>query len=311
MRLLVIAALLAPSAAAQIVDTARISGIVHDASGGRVVSAKIMVRHDNTEAAVALLSSNEGEYVTPPLPPGDYELKVEAIGFSPFIRHVHLEVAQRALIDAVLNVGAANETMEVRGVAPLLEGESSTLSNERTETAVKNLPLNGRNFAELMGLTAGVVDVNTQLTGLLPLASSRGETNYSVNGLRSEENHFLVDGIGNNLNHGALGIIIYPPIDAVQEFRIETSVADARYGYGGGGTINLVIKSGSSKYHGDIFDFVRNSDLDARNFFDKLKPGFRMNQFGGTFGGPVRPGKDPRAFFFADYEGTRTNQALT
>ena len=92
---------------------------------------------------------------------------------------------------------------------------------------------------------------------------------------------------------------------------METSVADARFGYGGGGTINLVIKSGASKYHGSVFEFLRNADVDARNFFDKLKPVFRMNQFGGTFSGPMRAGKGPRTFFFADYEGTRTNQALT
>jgi hypothetical protein len=311
MKPLFVAVLCAVGTAAQIVDTARISGTVRDPSGARIAAAKISVRSETTEWALSLLSSNEGGYITPPLPPGDYELKVEANRFSPLIQHVHLEVAQRESIDVTLKLGKANEAIEVKGAATLLEAESSTLSNERAETAVKNLPLNGRNFAKLMGLTAGVMDVNTQLTGFLPLASSRGETNYSVNGLRSEENHFLVDGIGNNADNGGLGIVIYPPIDAVQEFRMETSVADARFGHGGGGTINLVFKSGSSKYHGSVFEFLRNSDLDARNFFDKRKPVFRMNQFGGTFSGPVRAGKDPRTFFFADYEGTRTNQALT
>ncbi|HKA00877.1 MAG TPA: TonB-dependent receptor, partial [Candidatus Solibacter sp.] len=151
----------------------------------------------------------------------------------------------------------------------------------------------------------------TQLTGLLPLAAARGETSYSVNGLRSEENQFLIDGISNNENHVGLGVVMYPPIDAVQEFRMETSAADARYGHGGAGTVNLVIKSGTRKYHGDLFEFARNSALDARNFFDQLKPAFRMNQFGGTFGGPFRAGKEPRTFFFTDYEGARTDQALT
>lgn len=311
MKFLFLTALLASGAAAQIVDTGRISGIVQDSSGARIASAKISVRSETTGSAIALLSSNEGAYVTPPLPPGDYELKVGAIGFSPLILHVHLEVAQHASVPVTLNVGAASEALEVKGAAPLLEAESSTLSNERTETAVKNLPLNGRNFAELMGLTAGVINVHTQLTGILPLAAERGDTSYSVNGLRAEENHFLIDGISNNDNHVGLGLIVYPPMDAVQEFRMETSVADARYGHGGGGTVNLIVKSGTSRYHGEVFEFLRNSDLDARNFFDKSRPGFRMNQFGATFGGPVRPGKDPRTFFFADYEGNRTDQALT
>jgi hypothetical protein len=311
MKLLFLTAFIASGAAAQIVDTARISGIVQDSSGARIARARISVRSETTGSVATLLSSSEGAYVTPPLPPGNYELSIEAIGFSPLIGHIHLEVAQHASRDFILNVGAANETIDVKGARPLLEAQSSTLSNERTETAVQNLPLNTRNFAELMGLTAGVINVHTQLTGVLPLAAERGDTSYSVNGLRAEENHFLIDGISNNDNHVGLGLILYPPIDAVQEFRMETSAADARYGHGGGGTVNLVIKSGTSRYHGDVFEFLRNSNLDARNFFDNSKPGFRMNQFGATFGGPVRAGKDPRTFFFADYEGNHTNQSLT
>jgi hypothetical protein len=296
---------------AQIVDVARISGLVQDASGARIASAKVTVRSQATEWTLSVLTSNEGVYVTPPLVPGSYELRVEATGFAPRIQQVRLEVAQHLSADVTLNVGAANETIEVKGSAPLLETESSALSNERTEDAVRDLPLNGRNFAELMGLTAGVMNVHTQLTGTLPLAAERGESSYSVNGLRAEENHFLIDGISNNENHIGLSMVLLPPIDAVQEFRMETSAADARYGHGGGGTVNLVIKSGTSRYHGGVFEFIRNSSLDARNFFDQSKPAFRLNQFGATFGGPVRPGKDPRTFFFADYEGARTYQALT
>jgi len=236
---------------------------------------------------------------------------VEAKGFAPLIRQVHVEVAQHPSVDVALNLGAANETIEVRAAAPLLESESSTLSNDRSEKDVRDLPLKVRNFAELMGLTAGVINVHTQLTGTLPLAAERGESSYSVNGLRAEENHFLIDGISNNENHVGLSMVLLPPIDAVQEFRMETSAADARYGHGGGGTVNLVTKSGTSRYHGGVFEFFRNSSLDSRNFFDQSKPAFRLSQFGATFGGPMRPGKDPRSFFFADYEGARTNQALT
>jgi hypothetical protein len=303
--------LLLSSAAAQIVDVARISGLVQDSTGARIPAAKISVRSQSTEWTLSVITSIEGVYVTPPLAPGDYELKVEAKGFAQLIRQIHVEVAQHLSVDVALNLGAANETIEVRAAAPLLESESTTLSNERSEKDVRNLPLNGRNFAELMGLTAGVMNVHTQLTGILPLAAERGESSYSVNGLRAEENHFLIDGISNNENHVGLSMVLLPPIDAVQEFRMETSAADARYGHGGGGTVNLVIKSGTSRYHGDIFEFIRNSSLDGRNFFDRSKPAFRLNQFGATFGGPVRPGKNPRTFFFADYEGARTNQALT
>jgi Carboxypeptidase regulatory-like domain/TonB dependent receptor len=305
------AVLLISSAAAQIVDTARITGVIRDSSGARISSATVSFRSEATGLSFSLRSNSEGLYITPPLSPGNYELKVQAAGFSSLIQRVHIELAQRASVDFTLNVGAVNEIVEVRAAAPLLESESSALSNERTEADVENLPLNGRNFAELMGLTAGVVDTNTQFQGLLPLSAARGDTNYSVNGLRPEENHFVIDGISNNENHNGVGLIIFPPIDAVQEFRQETSVADARYGHGGGGTINLIFKSGTSKYHGSVFEFLRNADLDARNFFDRSKPPFRLNQFGGTFSGPIGNRKDPRTFFFTDYEGTRRDQGLT
>ena len=308
---LCIGAVLMSSATAQIVDTARISGVIRDSSGARISSATVSFRNQATGSSFGLRSNSEGLYITPPLAPGDYELKVQAVGFSSLIQQVHLELAQRASVDFTLNVGPTNETVEVRAPAPLLESESSTLSNERTEVDVVNLPLNGRNFAKLMGLTAGVVATNTQFQGLLALAGARGDTSYSVNGLRSEENHFLIDGISDNENHNGLGVIIFPPVDAVQEFRQETSVADARYGHGGGGTINLIFKSGTSKYHGSLFEFLRNADLDARNFFDKSKPAFHLNQFGATFGGPIGNRKDPHTFFFVDGEGTRRDQGLT
>lgn len=127
------------------------------------------------------------------------------------------------------------------------------------------------------------------------------------------ENRFLLDGIGDNENHNGLGVVVFPPVDAVQEFSEETTDADARYGRGDGGTINAVYKSGTNQYHGEGFDFLRNSALDSKNYFDNgAKPGFRMNQFGATFGGPLLPKqKNPKTFFFADYAGQRTLQSLT
>ena len=310
-RFSVVLVLLAKLSVGQSVDTARVTGVVHDSSGAVISAAKVSVRSDATGSTYTVQSDGQGLYVTPPLPPGDYGVKFEAPGFSATIERLHLEVAQKATLDVTLTLGATQQTVEVQATAPLLEAETSTLSNVRTETAVKNLPLNGRNFAELMGLTAGVVDAHTQLTGTLALSAARGETSYSVNGLRPEENHFLLDGISDNENHNGLGVILFPPVDAVQEFRQETSVPDARYGHGGGGTVNLVFKSGTEQYHGDLFEFLRNSDFDASNFFDKTRPAFRMNQFGATFGGPLVPVKDPKTFFFIDYQGTRKIQGLT
>jgi hypothetical protein len=239
-------------------------------------------------------------------------VEFESAGFGKVQEHLRLEVGQRAAADAVLAVGnAGTQTVTVEATNELLESETSTVSNLRSEEAVKDLPLNGRNFAELLGLGAGVVPAQTQIVSV-PYAQQRGPSSYAFNGLRYQENHLLLDGIGDNENHNGLGVVIFPPIDAVQEFSEETTDADARYGRGNAGTINLIYKSGSNHYHGELFEFFRNSALDAKNYFDKAaKPGFKMNEFGATFGGPLLTRNDPHTFFFADYSGQRTRQGLT
>jgi hypothetical protein len=295
---------------AQTVDTGRISGVVRDSSGAVVAAAVITVQNQSTGWSEKLASDAEGRFVSPPLPAAEYDVEVQAPGFAKVVEHLHLEVAQRAVLEIGLSPGDVKESVTVEAEAALLDAESSTLSNLRTEAAVQNLPMNGRNFAELMGLAPGVVPAQSQLSGAPPLTQARGETGYSVNGLRMEDNHFLLDGISDNENHNGLGIILFPPMDAVEQFREETSVPDARYGRGGG-TVNLIFKSGTEHFHGDVFEYLRNSDLDAKNFFDKSKPSFRLNQFGATLGGPLGWSKDPKTFFFVDYEGQRIAQGLT
>ena len=314
-RLLTLAALLAsaalPQLRAQIVETGTITGIVHDKSGAVIASAHVTIRNAATGLANNSVTDPQGLYVSPPLPPGDYSLEFEASGFSKLQEHVRLEVGQRVAADGVLNIGEASQTVTVEATTQLLESETSTVSNLRTEEAVKDLPLNGRNFAELLGLGAGVVPAQTQIVSI-PYAQQRGPSSYAFNGLRYQENRLLLDGIGDNENHNGLGVVIFPPIDAVQEFSEETSDADARYGRGNAGTINLIYKSGTAQYHGEVFEFLRNSALDAKNYFDRAaKPGFKMNEFGGTFGGPLFSRRDPKTFFFADYSGQRTRQGLT
>ena len=170
--------------------------------------------------------------------------------------------------------------------------------------------MNGRNFAELVGLGAGAVPAQTQLRVLY--TQQRGPSSYAFNGLRYQENRLLLDGIGDNENHNGLAVVIFPPIDAIQEFSEETTDADARYGRGNGGTINLVFKSGTDKYHGEIFEFLRNDALNAKNYFATLgKPPLRQNEFGGTFGGPLFNRQNPQTFFFVDYSGKRLAQGLT
>src|ERR1700722_6523729 len=300
-----------PQLRAQIVESGTITGVVRDHSGAIIVKAHVNIRNAATGLTSATVTDAQGLYVSPPLDPGDYYVEFEASGFGNIKEHVRLEVGQRAAVDAILTVGQATQTVTVEATNQLLESETSTVSNLRTEEAVKDLPLNGRNFAELLGLGAGVVPAQTQIQSI-PYAQQRGPSSYAFNGLRFQENRLLLDGIGDNENHNGLGVIIFPPIDAVQEFSEETTDADARYGRGNAGTINLVYKSGTNRYHGELFEFLRNSALDAKNYFDKAaKPGFKMNEFGGTFGGPLFRRQDPKTFFFADYSGQRTRQGLT
>ncbi|MDR3724383.1 MAG: TonB-dependent receptor [Terracidiphilus sp.] len=293
------------------VEKGVITGVVSDVSGAVLIKANVSLTNLATHLVTVTRTDNAGIFVSPPLTPGDYEVRIEAQGLAPAVKKGRLEVAQRLRVDAVLAVASASQTVEVDATTIQFDTETSTLSNLRTEQAVHDLPLNGRNFAELLGLGAGVVPGQAQLTSSIPYTQQRGPTSYGVNGLRMTENRLLLDGIGDNENHNGLGVIIFPPIDAVEEFREETSNPDARFGRFSGGVINLVYKSGTSQYHGEVFDFLRNSALDAKNYFDASKPGFRLNSFGATLGGPVWRKKNPQTFFFADYAGQRESQGLT
>ncbi len=296
---------------AQIVETGTITGVVRDPSGAVISRAQVAIQNVATGVTTNLETDSDGLYVSPPLKPGDYSVNFEAPGFGKVQERVRLEVGQRAAADAALQVGNASTTLTVEATNSLLETETSTVSNLRTEEAVKDLPLNGRNFAELVGLGAGAVPAQTQIVSI-PYTQQRGPTSYAFNGLRFQENRLLLDGIGDNENHNGLAVVIFPPIDAIQEFSEETTDADARFGRGNGGTINLVFKSGGNRFHGEVFEFLRNSDLDAKNFFDTAaKPPFHMNEFGGTIGGPLFSLSNPRTFFFADYSGQQTRQGLT
>ncbi len=294
------------------VERGVITGSVKEGTGAIVQGAAVTLRNESTGLLTVTSTNGEGIYVSPPLIPGEYVVKITAPGFDGSIKHVRLAVGQRLSVDATLIVGPATQSVEVKAETVQFDTDTATVSNLRTEEAVHNLPLNGRNFAELLGLGAGVVPGQSQMAGFIPYAQQRGPTAYAINGQRMTDNRFLLDGIGDNENHNGLGVVIFPPIDAVEEFREQTTDADARYGRAAGGVINLVFKSGTSHYHGEVFEFFRNSALDAKNYFDSgAKPPFRMNTFGATFGGPVFPAKDPKTFFFVDYAGQRTSQGLT
>ena len=296
------------------VETGTISGLVRDASGGAIPAAPVILKDELTGLATQLLTNQAGLYVSPPLRTGSYQVEVRAKGFDVAARRVQLDVSNRLEVDFDLAVGSVTETVSVTEMASVLQTETSTLSNLRTEKAIQDLPLNSRNFAQLITLSTSAMPAQSQNTGS-PITMKRGVTGVSVNGTRLEENNFLLDGIVNNENHNGLGVLIFPSIDAVEEFRLESSAANAQFGRGGGGTVNLTYKSGGKNYHGGLFEFVRNSAFDAKNFFDNPSlpiPPFRLNQFGGFIGGRVNPrSKDPKTFFFFDYQGSRIRQAQT
>ena len=294
------------------VEKGVITGTVKESTGSVVDGAQVTLQNEATGRPTVTSTNREGIYVSPPLSPGDYDVRITASGFAGSVQHVRLAVGQRLSVDAILSIGPSSESVEVQSSTIQFDTDTATVSNLRSEEAVHNLPLNGRNFAELLGLGAGVVPGQSQMAGFIPYAQQRGPTAYAINGQRMTDNRFLLDGIGDNENHNGLGVVIFPPIDAVEEFREQTTDADARYGRAAGGVINLVFKSGTSHFHGEAFEFLRNSALDAKNYFDGgAKPPFHMNTFGATLGGPVFPGKDPRTFFFVDYAGQHTSQGLT
>jgi hypothetical protein len=303
---------LASVLSAQIVETGVITGVVRDNTGAIIQKAHVTVRNDGTGLTTKTATDSQGIFVSPPLNPGNYSVEIESPGFSTEVEHVRLEVGHRVSADADLKVGTAAETVEVQAAGELLETESSSVSNLRSEEQVKDLPLNGRNFAELVGLGAGAVPAQTQIANI-PYTQQRGSTSFAFNGLRYQENRLLLDGIGDNENHNGLAVVIFPPIDAIQAFSEETTDADARYGRGNGGTINLAFKSGTDKYHGGVFEFFRNDDLNARNYFaTSVKPPLRQNEYGATFGGPLFYHQaNPKTFFFADYSGQRLVQGQT
>jgi len=311
------AVLAATALRAQIVETGTITGVVKDHTGAVIPNAKVSIQNASTGITTNTTSDSQGIYVTPPLHPGDYKVIVEYPGFSKVEEHVRLEVGQRVAADATLAIGTAAETIEVQTNSELLETESSSVGNLRTEEAVRDLPLNGRNFNELFSLGAGAIPTTTQSVSI-PYTQQRGPSYFAINGSRPQENRTLLDGIGDNENHNSM-TAVFPPIDAIQEFSEETNDADARYGRGNGGTINAVIKSGTDHYHGEIFEFLRNTALDARNDFNIPKAGptglkapLRQNEFGATFGGPVFwKQANPKTFFFADYAGKRFAQGQT
>lgn len=293
-----------------------ISGLVLDPSGAAVVAAEVLVANDATHLQYSTKTNDEGIYVVPNLPPGSYRIQVSKVGFKTLIKpDVVLNIQDALAVNFDLPIGASAETVTVTGGAPMINTTDAAVSTVVDRQFAENLPMNGRSFQTLIELTPGVV---------LTTTTTQESGQFSVNGQRASANYWMVDGVSANIGIGAsfnsgngLGGTLggfsaaggtngLVSVDALQEFRVQTSTFAPEFGRTPGAQISILTRSGTNQFHGTLFDYLRNDAFDANNWFadaDKLpKPEERQNDFGGTFGGPIL--RD-RAFFFFSYEGLR------
>lgn len=288
-------------------------GSVVDPSGSAVPQATVTVVNVETGLTRTVSSDAAGDYNVPNLPPGLYTVSAEQRGFKKAVlTGIRVSVDQKTRVDLKLQVGEVTESVQVEANVSLVQTESSELGVTVGGSQIRELPLNGRNFVQLTrlipGVQRGIPGANIDGAGSL---AWRASASFAANGLRTRDNNFLLDGVDNNetwLN----SVVIFPNVDALEEFKVQTSTYSAEFGRSSGGVVNLQIKSGSNEFHGSLFEFVRNDKFDANDLFNnkfgRPRPKFRQNQFGGTFGGRII--RD-RTFFFMDYQGWRRREGQT
>src|SRR6267143_3621706 len=292
-------------------DTARLQGTVIDPQGNAVSGATVNVTSTETGRLSTATTNELGYYTVSALPPGNYRVDVAQKGFKKISRTLELQVAQLGVADFQLSVGEVTETIVVEAGSPVIDSQDSAIGEVVEGRQITELPLNGRNFTQLAtlvpGASRGIPTGSNSATGVNNNAETfrfgqEGGASLSVNGLRPQSNNFILDGIDNNESL-VNTIVFFPPADAIDEFKVQTSVAPAEFGRAGGALVVTSIKSGTNDYHGSAFLFNRNKNLNARNFFQgPPTPGFDRNQFGGTVGGPIIKNK---LFLFGDYEVLR------
>ncbi len=288
-------------------QTATVQGRITDPSGAIIAGAQVTATNTATGITSSSLTTGSGDFTIPFLPPGVYNLAAKKDGFSPTERRgVKLDVDQTARLDLTLQLGGVSQTVEVSASGPLLQTQTAGLDQQIENKTIVTLPLNGRDYTQLVTLGAGAA----------PNPHSRASNGFSLNGGTTLQTQIMLDGTDNtnreigtdshNIN------VLSPSIDAVQEFKVETANYSAQYGRSGGGLVTAMLKSGTNGIHGDAFEFLRNNDFDANNFFANRNhlpsPALRRNQFGGTVGGPIVRN---RVFWFVSYQETRQQSQLT
>ncbi len=291
-------------------SSAALSGTVTDPSAAGVPNAKVVATNQATGVASVTQTDAAGSYLFPSLPIGVYRIEVSCSGFqTATVANLKLDVASAVTQNVPLTVGAASQTVEIIADAALVETATTSMSQVINDKTVQEIPLNGRHFTDLSLLTPGTI--TPPANGFLS-APLRGQGSFGINtaGQREDTTNWLVNGI--NLNDPVQNQITFqPPIDTLAEYKIDNSAFPAEYGRNAGAVVNLATRSGTNEYHGEAFEFFRNNDLDARNFFNTSpnpQAPFKRNEFGADFGGPIVKSK---AFFFLAYEGLRQHQSLT
>ena len=283
-----------------------LEGLVSDKSGAPVVGASITLKNLETNSVRTQVSNGEGRYRFALLSVGRYSLMADAATFAHFSQSpIEIAVSQTVRLDIGLVLGTVTESITVQGTVLAIDTSTNTLGKVVSGREVLELPLNGRNFAQLGLLQAGVASLTAGLA--TQGGSLRSGQSYAVNGQRPESNNFLLDGI-QNVNRMDGGFALKIPIDAIAEFRILTNTAPPEYGANTGSTTSVVTRAGGNQFHGSIFEFFRNDALDTRNYFSSEVEPLKQNQFGATVGGPIRT---DRLFFFTYYEGFRNRQGIT
>jgi len=297
------------------VSGATITGTVSDATGAVIPNAQVSMKNVATGEVREVATNAAGFYSAPNLLPGNYEVTASAPGFSTQVESgVTLTVGAVQVLNITMKVGQVSQKVEVTGEAPAVQLATSDISGVVSQTAVVELPLNGRDWTQLATLQPGVISVSSiqANTGSKDRGGRGFGVQMAISGNRPQQNNYRIDGISvNDYANGGPGSVEGSTlgVEAVQEFSVLTSNYSAEYGRTSGGVVNAITKSGTNSFHGDAYEFLRNSALDARNYFDSATiPQFRRNQFGTSLGGSIR--KD-HTFFFGDYEGLRESQGIS
>jgi hypothetical protein len=293
------------------VESGRIVGTITDPNQGAVPQASVTITNQATNQSKTLTTNDQGTFTLTPVEPGLYTVKVQATGFqSAVVQNVQVQVNQSARADVQLQVGSTSTTVEVTAAAPILNSESASLGTVVTNTEIVNLPLNGRSFYDLAKLTPGAATLPGG--GNLLRVRANYISGTAISGVRGSQTTFLLDGIDVTDHHQG-GTLIQTSIDDLQEFSVQQNAYSGEFG-SAGGILNMSTRSGADHFHGNLFEFLRNDVLDARNFFSLKRDILKRNQFGGGIGGPLNLphalGGKGKTFFFVNYEGMRQRQGL-